>query len=112
MTKAEIYFNELTKEIPDVAPGKMFGALCMKTPNGKSAAMFWQDNLVVKLQGQALIEAMNLDGAKLFEPMEGRPMKEWVQIPFTHHDQWKRFAMTSVDSVKTIEKKPAVKKKK
>jgi len=110
MTKAEIYFNELTKEIPDVKPGKMFGALCMKTPNGKSAAMFWKDNIVVKLQGESLKEAMSLDGAKLFEPMEGRPMKEWVQIPFAYKDQWKKFALTSSESVKAL-KKRAVKKK-
>src|ERR1700757_737353 len=111
MTKAEIYFNELTKEIPDVKPGKMFGALCMKTPNGKSAAMFWKDNIVVKLQGESLREAMSLDGAKLFEPMEGRPMKEWVQIPFDYKDKWKTFAMISSESVRTLKKKVPAKKK-
>lgn len=106
MTKAEEYFNELTNEIPDVKPGKMFGALCMKTPNGKSAAMFWQDNIVVKLNGQPLIEAMSLDGTQLFEPMAGRPMKEWVQIPFGYKSKWKEFALISTAGVKEIEKKP------
>jgi hypothetical protein len=37
MTKAEEFFIRLTSEIPNVKEGKMFGALCMKTPNGKSA---------------------------------------------------------------------------
>jgi hypothetical protein len=69
MTKAEEYFNELTIQIPNVKPGKMFGALCMKTPNGKSSAMFWKDNIVVKLQGDLLTEALSLDGAQPFEPM-------------------------------------------
>jgi hypothetical protein len=110
MTKAETFFNDLTKEIPDATPGKMFGALCMKTPNGKSAAMFWQDNLVVKLQGDSLKEAMSLAGTKLFEPMEGRPMKEWVQIPFAYKDEWKKFALMSVESVKLLAKKTAKKK--
>jgi hypothetical protein len=41
MSKAEQFFIELTYEIPDAKPGKMFGALCMKMPNGKAAAMFW-----------------------------------------------------------------------
>jgi hypothetical protein len=111
MTKGEIFFNELTKEIPDIKPGKMFGALCMKTPNGKSAAMFWKDNIVVKLHGDTLNEAMSLDGSKLFEPMVGRPMKEWIQIPFAYKDQWKKFAMASVVLVKTVKKKQATKKK-
>jgi hypothetical protein len=111
MTKAEEYFCELTKEIPDVKPGKMFGALCMKTSNGKSAAMFWKDNIVVKLKGESFEEAMSLDGAQLFEPMQGRPMKEWVQIPFAYKDKWKKFAHISAEAVKTLKKKITAKKK-
>jgi hypothetical protein len=38
MTIAEEFFNDLVKEIPNVKPVKMFGALCMKTQDGKSAA--------------------------------------------------------------------------
>ena len=110
MTKAEEFFSELTKQIPDVKPGKMFGALCMKTPNGKSAAMFWKDNIVVKLTGESLSDARSLDGTKLFEPMEGRPMKEWVQIPFEYKDKWKKFALLSAISVKELKKKTSGKK--
>ena len=104
MTPAETYFNELTTEIPDVKPGKMFGAACMKTANGKSGAMFWQDHLVVKLQGDPLHEAKNLAGSKPFEPMAGRPMKEWIQIPFDHRDHWKKFATISVQAVNAMKK--------
>lgn len=112
MTTAEEFFIRLTSEIPNVKEGKMFGALCMKTPNGKSAAMFWKDNIVVKLSKEPLEEALNLEGAKLFEPMESRPMKEWVQIPFAHKDKWKRFANISVALVLALKKKMPVKKKK
>ena len=66
MTKAEQYFSDLTKEIPEVKSGKMFGALCMKTVNGKSAAMFWKDSIVVKLAGETLNDALSLDGSKHF----------------------------------------------
>ncbi len=110
MTKAEEYFIELTKEIPDVKPGKMFGSLCMKTANGKSGAMLWKNSLVVKLQGDAMKEAMSLDGAKLFEPMEGRTMKEWVQIPFDYKDKWKTFALSSSKEVKALKKNISKKK--
>ena len=111
MTKAEELFNQLTHEIPDVKPGKMFGALCMKTPNGKSAAMFWKDNIVVKLSGDNLQEALSLSGTKLFEPMEGKPIKEWVQIPFAEKDEWKKFALISVESVRKLKVKTSTKKK-
>ena len=100
MSLAEDYFRQLTHEIPDVKEGKMFGALCMKTPNGKAAAMFWKDAIVVKLPGDAFREALSLDGSQLFEPMEGRPMKEWVQIPFEYRDLWKKFALTSAEIAK------------
>jgi hypothetical protein len=92
-------------------PGKMFGALCMKMPNGKSGAMFWKDNIVVKLHGGTLNEALSLDGVQLFEPMEGKPMKDWVQIPFHYKDKWKMFAEISAAEVETLEKKPTKKKK-
>ncbi|TAN01725.1 MAG: hypothetical protein EPN39_01475 [Chitinophagaceae bacterium] len=112
MTKAEEFFIQLTSEIPEVERGKMFGSLCMKTPNGKSAAMFWKDNIVVKLSKELSEEALSLEGTKLFEPMEGKPMKEWVQIPFKHKDKWKKFAIISVASVQILKKKVQGKKKK
>jgi len=111
MNKAEDYFNQLTEEIPGVKPGKMFGALCMKAENGKATAMFWKDNIVVKLQGDSLQEALSLDGSALFEPMKGRPMKEWVQIPFEYKNKWRKYALLSADGVKALKKKKAVKKK-
>jgi hypothetical protein len=104
MTKAEEYFHELTKEIPGAKPGKMFGALCIKAPNGKSAAMFWQDCMVVKLNTAELNNAMKLKGSKLFEPMPGRPMKDWVQINFEHKNKWKDYATISFDAVKELKK--------
>ena len=112
MIKPEVFFLELTEKIPGVKQGKMFGAMCMKTPNGKSAAMFWKDNIVVKLNGNSLQEALSLDGAKLFEPMEGRPMKEWVQIPFQYKDKWEKYTVISADNVKKLKAKIPVKKRK
>lgn len=111
MKEAEAYFTELTNEIPNAKPGKMFGALCMKMPNGKSAAMFWKDNIVVRLKGDSLNAALSLDGVQLFEPMEGKPMKDWVQIPFSYKHEWKKFAEISASEVEVMEKKPAKKKK-
>ena len=104
MTKAEELFNKLAKEIPEGRASKMFGALCIKAPNGKSAAMLWKDCIVVKLAKNDLKEALSLDGACPFEPMKGKQMKEWAQIPFDYKDQWKHFATLSMNIVKKIKK--------
>jgi hypothetical protein len=104
MNKAEELFKQLATDIPELKEGKMFGAACLKTPGGKSAAMFWKDCIVVKLQGGDHAEAMALKGSKLFEPMDDRPMKEWVQITYANKDKWERFAKISADAVRKFKK--------
>jgi hypothetical protein len=99
MTKAGEFFLDLVNEIPGAKLGKMFGAWCIKAPNGKAAAMFLDESMVVKLQGEALNESLSLDGTKPFEPMEGKQMKEWVQIPFEYKNKWKKFASISIETV-------------
>jgi hypothetical protein len=103
MTESEEFFIRLAEEIPGVMPGKMFGARCMKMPNGRASAMYWKECIVVKLQGDTRNEAMSLDGSCLFEPMEGRPMKEWVQIPYHYKHLWKSFAAIASENVAAIE---------
>ena len=102
MTKAEKLFHDIAEGIPKATEGKMFGALCFKAPSGKSAAMYWKECLVVKLEAKDVAVAMKLKGAKHFDPMGGRPMKEWVQIPFVHSKEWKSF---SEKAMKYITKK-------
>jgi hypothetical protein len=111
MTKAEELFIELTAQTPGAKPGRMFSALCMKMPNGKSGAMFWREHLVVKLQGELMEEALSLDGAKTFEPMEGRTMNGWIQVPYHYKTKWKKFAQASAAAVSLLEKNPPKKKK-
>ena len=105
MTQAENFFKHLAAEIPDVKEGRIFGTDCITTHNGKPAAMFWKDNVVVKLKGEHLKEAMSLDGSKQFEPMEGKPLREWIQIPFEHKDKWKKYVLLSIELVKEFKKK-------
>jgi len=105
MTKEEELFHSIANELSDVKESKMFGALCIKTPNGKSGVMFYKDEMVFKLEGKTLAEALNLKGAKLFDPMGGRPMNGWVQMPYEHHKKWKELAMISTELVRKIVKK-------
>lgn len=106
MTKAEVQFNKIASEFPDSKTGKMFGTLCIKNSKGKAFAMLWHDEIVVKLDETDVINTLKIRGAKLFDPMDGRPMKEWVQLPFEHSSKWEKLVQLSYNYVdKHIKKK-------
>ncbi len=105
MKKAEQLFHDLAENIPGVKEGKMFGSLCLKTSNGKSCAMLWKDCLVVKLGTDELNKTLKLKGITSFEPMKGRPMKEWLQVPLTYADLWEKLALKSLLYVNSGDKK-------
>ena len=63
--------------------------LTEKERNGtKAFAGFHENAMVFKLSGQEHADALALPGARLFDPMGGRPMKEWVVVPATHANMW------------------------
>jgi hypothetical protein len=103
MTKSEELFHKIASEIPNTTEGKMFGALCIKAPNGKAGVMFWRDDMIFKLEDDHLQKALSLTGAKLFDPMGGRPMNGWVQVPNSHSARWKALAKTAMQYVEKIE---------
>ncbi len=105
MTKQEELFHKIAAGIPDAKESKMFGALCIKAPNGKAGVMFWKDDMIFKLEGNELEKALKLKGAKIFTPMENRPMGGWVQLSFDHSDKWKQLAKKSMDYVKELKSK-------
>lgn len=111
MSKAEEFFISLSKEIPNVTIGKMFGALCMKTASSKSVAMMWKDNIVIKLTGDTVSEATGLSDTKPFEPMQGKPMKEWYQVSFQHKEKWEKLVLLSLENVQAIQAKTPSRKK-
>jgi hypothetical protein len=77
---------------PSVSRGKMFGMPCLKA-GAKAIAGEYSGDMIFKLPDEPVRkQALELEGAHLFEPMAGRPMKEWVQIPAAQSDHWKRLA--------------------
>jgi hypothetical protein len=104
MTKAEELFHSIADKTLGAVKGKMFGALSIKIDSGKGAVMFWKECMVFKLPADELKEALSWDGSHLFDPMGGRPMKEWVQVPFDYSDQWQHLANKSLEYVKTLKK--------
>src|SRR5437867_255100 len=78
-------------QIHGARSSKMFGMPCLKV-GGKAFAGLYDDALVVKLDADARPHALALAGAHLFDPMGGRPMKEWVVVPPAHAAQWEALA--------------------
>jgi len=79
--------DELKKEL-DIVGASMFGLPFVKRRGGKAFAGLCGDDMVFKLEGEAHQAALALDGAHMFEPIAGAPMKAWVQVPPTHETQW------------------------
>lgn len=104
MTKSEKLFHEIAGQLPEAKEGKMFGALCVKAPNGKAGIMFWKEYIIFKLEGEDLKKALSLKDAKLFDPMGNRPMGGWVQLSLQHSKKWKELAIKSMDYVKNLKK--------
>ena len=77
----------------------MFGMPVFKR-NGKAAGGLWQDSMVFKLTDPAVREqALAIEGAHAFDPMGGRPMKEWVVVPESHSAEWPSLAQAAVDGL-------------
>src|SRR5438874_6684296 len=90
---------------------QMFGMPSLKI-KGKAFAGLYEDAMVFKLTGEPHKQALTERGAKLFEPMARRPMKEWVQVPATSSKKWKGYAEQAMQYVsgktnKTSEKRVA-----
>lgn len=98
MTKSEELFNQIVNQVPDAIEGKMFGASCIKSINGKVVAILWKDNMLFKLDGKSQQEALKLNGSSigfhLYAP--DKPMKGWVSLPIEHSDKWIDFTKKSV----------------
>jgi hypothetical protein len=66
---------------------QMFGMPVLKTGDKVFAGTFG-DAMTFKLGPDHLEQARALAGVESFEPMKGRPMKEWVLVPLAHAKRW------------------------
>ncbi|HRZ42874.1 MAG TPA: hypothetical protein P5228_09260 [Bacteroidales bacterium] len=91
-TTAYELFSAIGNNLKGAAQGQMFGKPCFKT-GGKAFVCFFENEMVFKLTGIPHHEALQLNGAKLFDPSgKNRPMKEWVQVPEQHSTLWTKLA--------------------
>ena len=66
---------------------QMFGMPVLKAGDRVFAGTFG-DAMTFKLGPDDLERARALAGVESFEPMKGRPMKEWVLVPLAHAKRW------------------------
>jgi hypothetical protein len=66
---------------------QMFGMTVLKARNKVFAGTFG-DAMTFKLGPEDLERARALTGVESFEPMKGRPMKEWVLVPLSYARRW------------------------
>ena len=107
MKSAKETYQELAAKMatqPGVAQAKMFGMPSIKV-NGNAFAGLFGDDMVFKLTGDARDRALAIGGAHLFEPMAGRPMKEWVQVPQKSAKEWPKLAAAAKEYCGTLKKK-------
>jgi TfoX/Sxy family transcriptional regulator of competence genes len=65
---------------PPAVQRKMFGYPAGFI-NGDMFMGLFQDNMILRLSESHREEFLKLDRAKIFEPMPGRPMREYVAVP-------------------------------
>jgi hypothetical protein len=93
-------FEELAGKLEDqgATVGKMFGHRCLKVGR-KVFATDHGETLNLKLPEPQRSQTLELKGARSFEPMPGRKMGEWVEVPSSYKDQWLQLAEVSMDYV-------------
>ena len=73
-------FEAMLSNIPDAEPRKMFGYLAGFIGGNLFAGIF-RDSIVVRLPEADRAELLGMRGARPFEPMPGRVMREYVILP-------------------------------
>ena len=98
MARFTALLDELSSE-RDVVKVSMFGMPGIKRRGGKAFCGMYGDDMLFKLAGEDHAHALSLRGAHLFEPMAGRPMKAWVQVPPEHVAQYSDLARAAETSL-------------
>ncbi len=102
MTEAEVYFYHVGTEIQEAEKSQLFGKPCFKF-SGKAFVCFFKECMVFKLTSPEHSKALEMEGAELFDPSgKGRPMKEWVQVPYAHQSEWESLAQSALSYLKTL----------
>jgi TfoX/Sxy family transcriptional regulator of competence genes len=78
--KSKEFFRSLLPEDPRVTIRPMFGNISAFV-NGNMFARLFGNDIFVRLSNENRQELLTENGTSYLEPMEGKPMKEYVVIP-------------------------------
>ena len=98
------WFDELLPQRPEVERKPMFGNLA-GFAGGTMFLCLFGDDVAVRLDEAGRAELLAEEGAAPFEPMPGRPMKEYVVLPAAWRDEperARRWVERSADYAVTI----------
>jgi TfoX/Sxy family transcriptional regulator of competence genes len=74
------FFEKALKPFSEIQTRKMFG-YPVAFVKGHMFAGLHQDNMILRLSGDDRTGFLQQEGAKIFEPMPGRLMREYVVVP-------------------------------
>lgn len=98
MEKAYELYVEIGATMSDAKAGNMFGWQCIKYKN-KPFLFFDKKSesaMIFKLDKDSIIDALDISGSETFNPGDkGKPMKNWVLLPFKQRGIWKDYALKS-----------------
>lgn len=106
--EAIVAFEGATSGLPGAEPRKMFGYSCVFA-KGNMFAGLHEAGLVLRLPDEQRTEFLRLKGAKQFEPMPGRVMREYVVVPkvlLNAPEQLRAWVEKSLDYVLSLPAKP------
>jgi hypothetical protein len=75
-----VLFHAALPDDPRIERRKMFGYPCAFV-GGNLFTGLHQENVIVRLAETDRVAAIRKQGARLFEPMTGRPMREYIVLP-------------------------------
>jgi len=102
MSEEENLFHSIGNSINDSVKGQLFGKPCYKI-GSKAFICFFENEMVFKLSNEAHSLALELPESQLFDPSKKkRPMKEWVQVPYSHQGNWLNFAKEACKYVSSM----------
>src|SRR6185437_5298667 len=91
---------EIMEDTGEAKASKMFGMPCIKNNKGKDFAGYYNGDATFKLPQNIIQQWLGNKGAKLFDPMGSRPMKEWLQLSAEHASHWPELAKEAMKYVK------------
>jgi len=104
-------YEAVAPEAPLAERRQMFGYPCAFV-NGNMFMGLYEDSMMLRLSDADRAEMLAKPGARLFEPMSGRPMKEYVQVPAPLLDNRKALQSWVARSLSYASSLPVKEKKK